>query len=72
MEDQQNWELYGIFRKWTIKLSFLFRTYYLFIFDVALKTVQVSKPPAPWLTSALKVMMVERNKNFLKYKNAKK
>lgn len=46
----------------TSQLSLLFKKH------IPLRTVRVSKPPAPWLTPALKIMMKERDKALLKYK----
>lgn len=40
------------------------------IFDIhcPLRTVRVSKPPAPWLTANLKIIFAEKKKALLKYK----
>lgn len=51
------------------KVDFLtFQLKSLFELHVPLRTVRVTKPPAPWLTPALKLLMGERDKALLNYK----
>lgn len=45
-----------------------------FLFDkhAPMKTIRVSKPKAPWLTDAVKIMMRERDRALSKYKRTKR